>query len=77
MVFVVGSFALAIHNLAYMRLIEQRAARGQICGKCLYDVSGVTGPICPECGKAITRPASAATQTTETKPSPPPTDAPH
>jgi predicted RNA-binding Zn-ribbon protein involved in translation (DUF1610 family) len=76
-VLTVGFFALVIHNLAYMRLIKQRAARGLICGKCLYDVSRITGPVCPECGHTLARRASTPTQTAESAGPPPPPAAPN
>ncbi|MDX2018416.1 MAG: hypothetical protein SFY95_12365 [Planctomycetota bacterium] len=74
---IVVQITLSIWGVRHARRRKRLIATGHVCTECLYDVSGVTGPICPECGKAITRPASAAAQTAESKPSPPPPDAPH
>lgn len=73
----VAQVVITVWGLRHAVVRKRLVAQGKICPVCAYDLSAVTAPICPECGKAITRPASTAAQSTESKPSPPPTDAPH
>lgn len=32
------------------RALKERARRGEICGACLYDLTGNESGVCPECG---------------------------
>lgn len=45
---------LTVHGVLAMRDLKKRDARlAAACWRCRYDLTGVTGPVCPECGWEI------------------------
>lgn len=54
-------YALAISLLARGVLAGRRTYYEGRCSRCLYDISAAESPTCPECGRAITPPQTAAT----------------
>jgi len=55
-------YALAISLLARGVLAGRRAYYEGRCTRCLYDLSAIESPTCPECGRAVTLPRTEATE---------------
>lgn len=55
-----GYFVLGTHTLGALLARSRLKFYNSHCPHCLYDLSAIESPTCPECGRAITPPQTAA-----------------
>lgn len=56
----IGYFVLGTHTLGALLARARLKYYDSRCPHCLYDLTAIESPTCPECGRAITLPQTAA-----------------